>query len=333
MRWHDRRTPWQLGVALVALTGLVGALGPEGLPPAPPAQTTLRLITFSPALVLSVAQERGFFAAEGLRVDHTYTRSSAELMQGVINGTYDIAFTNPDNWIVYALRDGADVFMFMGSVTGGERTLVARPEIQSVDDLRGKDIAVDAVDSGFVLILWQILADHGLDFRTGDPRLVPVGATAQRLESMQRGETVAAILTSPQTEQALALGYRVLGRSSDHLPHYPGPQGGTTRRWAAAHEDELVRFIRAYVAATRWALAPENREEALAVHMAAAGVSREMAEDDYAVVQPDATINIAGIQTILDLRVALGFLPEPVPPAEQFYDVRYWEAATGQRHP
>ena len=66
MRWHDRRTPWQLGVALVALTGLVGALGPESLPPAPPAQTTLRLITFSPALVLSVAQERGFFAAEGL---------------------------------------------------------------------------------------------------------------------------------------------------------------------------------------------------------------------------------------------------------------------------
>src|SRR3712207_7547548 len=37
-------------------------------------------------------------------------------------------------------------------------------------------IAVDAVDSGFVLILWQILADNGVDFRTGDPRLVAVGA-------------------------------------------------------------------------------------------------------------------------------------------------------------
>jgi len=199
------------------------------------------------------------------------------------------------------------------------------------EDLRGKDIAVDAVDSGFVMILWQILADQGVDFRGGDPRLVPVGATAQRLASMERGETVAGILTSPQTEQALARGYRDLGRSFDHIPQYPGQQGGTTRRWAASHVDELIRFIRASVAATDWALA--NREEALALHMRATDKPREAAEDDFAAIQPAATINVQGIQTILDLRTALGFLPPPTPPADRFYDVRYWEAATGRRHP
>jgi ABC-type nitrate/sulfonate/bicarbonate transport system substrate-binding protein len=301
--------------------------------PSGPDLTPLRLITFTPPLVLAVAQARGDFVREGLRVEHTITRSSAQLMRGVIDGTYDLAFTNPDNWVTYATRDGADVFMFMGVVTGGERTLVARPEIQSAADLRGKALAVDAVDSGFVMILWQILADQGVDFRTGDPRLVPVGTTELRLASMERGETHAAILTSPLTEQALARGYRVLGRSSDHLPHYPGPQGGTTRRWAAAHGDTLVRFIRAYVAATRWALEPAHREEALALHMAATGLTREQAADDYATIQPDATINVAGIQTILDLRVALGFLEPPALPAEQFYDPRYWEQATGRQHP
>ncbi len=189
------------------------------------------------------------------------------------------------------------------------------------------------MDSGFVMILWKILNDQGVDYRSGDPKLIPVGTTALRLESMERGETFAAIMTSPETEQALARGYRVLGRSTDHLPNYPGPQGGTTRRWAAAHEDELVRFIRAYVAATAWALAPGNREEALALHMAATGLNRQQAEDDYAAIQPDATINVAGIQTILDLRTALGFLQAPAPPVEAFYDTRYWEAATGRRHP
>ncbi|MBX5489865.1 MAG: ABC transporter substrate-binding protein [Chloroflexi bacterium] len=310
-------------------------LGPLARAQAPEGRTldTLRLITFTPPLVLSVAQERGFFTAEGLVVEHTITSSSRELMTGVIDGTYDIAFTNPDNWITYAVRDGADVVMFQGVIGSTERTLVARPEIQSVADLRGQDIAVDAVDSGFVLILWQILADHGIDFRTGDPRLVPVGAPAQRLASMERGETVAAILVSPQTEEALARGYRVLGRSLDHLPQYPGPQGGTTRRWAAANEDRLVRFIRAYVAATDWALAPANREEAIALHQRRAGLERAVAEDDYAAVQPGATINIPGIQIVLDLRAALGFLPPPVPPAEQFYDTRYWERATGRPHP
>lgn len=297
------------------------------------ALTTLRLITFTPPVVLAVAQARGHLAAEGLRVEHTITRSSAQLMRGVIDGTYDLGFTNPDNWVTYVTRDGADVFMFQGVVTGGERTLVVRPEIQSAQDLRGKDIAVDAVDSGFVMILWQILNDLGVDFRGGDPRLVAVGTTSLRLESMERGETFAAILTSPETEQALAKGYRVLGRSRDHLPHYPGPQGGTTRAWAAAHEDTLVRFIRAYVAATRWALDPANREEVLALHVAATGLTRAQAEEDYAAIQPDATINVAGIRTILDLRTALGFLQGPAPPIERLYDTRYWEAATGRRHP
>jgi ABC-type nitrate/sulfonate/bicarbonate transport system substrate-binding protein len=330
-----------LSLALVAasVAGVVGlaAGGPLGRPVAAQGTkgglTPIRLITFTPGVVLSVAQARGFFAAQGLQVEHTLTSSSQQLMQGVIDGTYDIAFTNPDNWIVYVTRDNADVFMFAGNVTGSERTLVARPEIQSVDDLRGKDIAVDAVDSGFVLILWRILADQGIDFRGGDPRLVAVGATALRLQSMERGETVAAILTSPETEQALALGYRVLGRSMDHLPQYPAPQSGTSRRWAAAHQDELVRFIRAYVAATDWTLDPANREAALALHRDAWNVTREAAEAEYAAIQPAATINTAGIQTILDLRAELGFLTPPIPPATRFYDVRYWEAATGRRHP
>src|SRR5207302_11358760 len=95
------------------------------------APDTLRLITFTPPVVLAVAQARGQLAAEGLRVEHTITRSSAQLMHGVIDGTYEIGFTNPDNWVTYVTRDGADVFMFQGVVTGGERTLVVRPEIQS----------------------------------------------------------------------------------------------------------------------------------------------------------------------------------------------------------
>ena len=61
------------------------------------APDTLRLITFTPPVVLAVAQARGQLAAEGLRVEHTITRSSAQLMHGVIDGTYDLGFTNPDD--------------------------------------------------------------------------------------------------------------------------------------------------------------------------------------------------------------------------------------------
>ncbi len=340
MHWRDPRTARRsLGLLLAALALMLAGTGTPGplaarataQGQAPTARYALKVITFTPPLALVVAQERGFFAAEGLEVENVITQSSAQLMRGVIDGTYDIGCTNPDNWITYVVRDGADVFMFMGVDTGGERTVVVRPEIQTAEDLRGRAIAVDAVDSGLVMILWKVLADHGVDFRTGDPQLVPVGTTSLRLDSMERGETFAAITSGPDTERALALGFRVLGRSSDHLPDYPGPQCGTTRRWAAAHPDALVHFVRAMVAAIDWAR--QNRDVAIALYRDTRGVSQQAAEETYQALQPDGTVNVAGIQTILDLRVALGFLQPPAPPAERFYDTRYWEQATGRQHP
>src|SRR3954470_22375336 len=165
------RRGWRQG-ALLALTatlllGLASAAVGFGQPAEAQglkgggAPYTLRVITFSTPLVLAIAQGRGFLAAEGLQLDHTITQSSAQLMGGVIDGTYDIGLTNPDNWITYVMRDNADVFMFQGNDAGGERVVMARPEIQAVEDLRGQALAVDAVDSGLVMILWKILNDQG----------------------------------------------------------------------------------------------------------------------------------------------------------------------------
>src|SRR5262249_39255889 len=112
-----------LAAAVVGPAAWSAATAPaaaQGVKGSPGATTVIRVITFAPSIVLAPAKERGFFAALGLAVDHTITASSAQLMGGVVDGTYDIAFTNPDNWITYAVRDGADVLMFQGSATGQE---------------------------------------------------------------------------------------------------------------------------------------------------------------------------------------------------------------------
>src|SRR4051812_18422256 len=115
--WVTGRGARALSIALlVGLVGLstAGLLGQPAAAQAPKGSgmATIRLITFAPRIVLSVALGRGFFAAEGLNVAHTLTTSSAQMMNGVVDGTYDMALTNPDNWITYVTRDNADVFMF-----------------------------------------------------------------------------------------------------------------------------------------------------------------------------------------------------------------------------
>ena len=340
--WLHRASALTLALTL-AITGALSLDG--GSPPAPTTAAqgikgggeprTLRVIHFSVPPILTVAKDRGFFAAQNLQVENITTQSSQQLMQGVVAGTYDIGCTNADNWIAYVLRDDADVFLFQGATQGENRSVVMRPEIQSPEDLRGRALAVDAVDSGLVMILWRILAEHGVDFRTGDPSLIPVGTTSLRLDSMERGETFAAIVSPTDLDDALRRGFRVLGESRDYLPEYPAPDCGTSRRWAVANEDALVRYIRAWIAATDWALHPANREEAMAIYMRESGASRPVAEARFAEINPTGAINIPGIQTILDLRTALGFLPGtgPLPPIQRFYDTRYWERATGRPHP
>jgi NitT/TauT family transport system substrate-binding protein len=84
-------------VSLGVATPLLGSASHTLAQTEPPLPDVLRLITYTPPLVYSVAQERGFFDREGLRVEHTQTGSSQELMTGVIDGTFDLAFSNPDN--------------------------------------------------------------------------------------------------------------------------------------------------------------------------------------------------------------------------------------------
>jgi hypothetical protein len=95
----------------------------------------------------------------------------------------------------------------------------------------------------------------------------------------------------------------------------------------------LNRFIWASAAASQWARDPANRAAAIALYREATGANQETAEEAYATLIPDAAIDVNGIQMVLDLRVALGFMAAPAPPATRFYDTRYWEAATGRRDP
>ena len=91
----------------------------------------------------------------------------------------------------------------------------------------------------------------------------------------------------------------------------------------------MVRFIRAWAAATDWMLRPENREEAMALVMKEEGVNRQRAEQAFAAIVPKGAINAEAIRRNMELRIQLGVYPPPHHTAEHFYDASYWCEATG----
>src|SRR5689334_19466161 len=144
-----------------------------------------------PAMV--IGRLKGFFATEGLKVEVTRTANSTDQMRGLSNGTYQIASTAFDNVLGWSGREGAELVAIAQIIDKAVFPVFVRPEIKTWSDLRGKKLAVDAVDTAFALVLRKVLLAHDLDMTRGDYDLVVVGNTPLRLESMKRGETVAGI--------------------------------------------------------------------------------------------------------------------------------------------
>ncbi len=286
----------------------------------------LRLIGFGRSSLVALARARGLLAERGLDVETTLTPSSTEQMRGVGEGRWDIASTAFDNVLAWSGREGAEFVAVAHAVGEVDLTLYVRPEIGDWEALRGRKLAVDAVDTAFGLVLRRILLDHDLDLDRGDYELVPEGATGSRLESMQRGDTVAAILGPPWAQQGEDGGFVRFASHRDVIPDYPRGVFAVTRTWAAENTDALVGFLGALEAARRWA--GDAPDEAAALLAAEERTSAEAAAASLVRESLGLGLDVARLGVALDLRVGLGLAPPLGSELARYVDDSFHEAAT-----
>ncbi len=273
-----------------------------------------------------VAEYRGFFAAEGLTVDYHLTTYAPDHNRGMAEGRWHISLSSPDTMIARMTTDGVDYRLFMQAETGLDAALVGRPEISSVEQLRGQLLAGDPGDSNLDLIRRKILRTHGIT--EDEYRVEIIGSSPPHLEAFLQGRVAAAMLTPPSSDKALAAGGTVLAQADYYAPNWPLTGGWGLREWLEQHRELVVRFVRAWVKATDWLLQPEHREETIELIMAKEGLNRAGAEKSYRRVVPKAKIDPAVLRRVLELRAEMGVYKPPYDPAERFYDIRYWCEAT-----
>ena len=298
-----------------------------------PSPTPIRLIQFRAAYNLPVhaAVENGIFAGGGLAVEIEYTPGSAYLVEAVRTGRCIIGHAAADDVVAdVENQPGSDLFAFMG-LHSGLLSLVGAPGCPTMESLRGKPLAVDARDSGFVFILEKALRDHG--FGPDDYELVEVGGWESRYQTLIEGKLHATLLTPPFVGDALERGCHIIARGEEMAPVYQATVGLAKRSWAEDNRTHLVNYIRCYVAATEWCFAPGNRRrclDLLARHNGLAGAAAEKTLDSLLDPEhglyPKAELNVPGIAAALDLRAGMGFIAPPTPPPEKYIDVSYYEA-------
>ena len=274
-----------------------------------------------------VAEEMGFFAREGLEIKFDEATYAPEHNEGMAQGRWDFTLSSADTMIARNTTDGTDYVLFMQAEEGLTATLVGRTGVNSLEQLRGQLLAGDPGDSNLDLIRVKILRTHGI--RERDYQIDIIGSSPKRLEAFLAGRVAAAMLTPPSTEKALAAGGVKLAWAADYVPDWPLTCGWTRRAWLKDHRKLVVRFIRAWAAATDWMMEEKNRDAAVALTMEKEHMDRERAAETCARVVAKARINPRAIRSVMELRIEMGVMKPDVGPAEKFYDASYWSEATG----
>lgn len=305
------------------------------------AQTKVTIVTFAGVTNIAVwaGIENGFFAKEGLEVTHEITRGSTASMQGLMDGKYHFASAALDNTI--AIKEGQgdikfdnfDVVAILG-VHSGMTKIVARPEIKRLEDIKGKVIAADALNSGYGLVLVKVLAGKGLQAHK-DYSAVAVGSTPNRIAAMKEGKAVAAMISPPEHVALIKEGYNLLGDATEAIGAYQGSAVVVRQSWAKANEKTVLAFIRSQVAATDWVFADKAGAIAL-LKKRLKNLPDTEVESAYTEMVTSkgglnrgARINAEGVKTLLALRNELSGSAVKLSDASRYLDLTYYEKATG----
>lgn len=291
-------------------------------------------------LPLWAGMEQGTFERHGVTVRLHLTRGSVEQLSGLARGEWDIGLTAFDNVVAYREGQGevpiegpVDLFAFMGCDDAFLR-LVVQGDIETYDDLRGRQLSVDAMTTGFAFVLQAMIEKAGL---TGAVEFVSVGGVQQRWEALKEGEHAGTLLLTPFEFIAEQVGLRTLQSANEVFPRYQGVVGAARQSWASAHQEHLVAFISGYLEALDWLFDAGNRDAACDLLVRnLPNMTAQLAKrccDIFLAPEGgfmrNAEIDFAGADTVLSLRSRYGPNGSALGGGKAYCDLTYLNQARG----
>jgi ABC-type nitrate/sulfonate/bicarbonate transport system substrate-binding protein len=285
-------------------------------------------------LQVTIAESHGLFAKYGVAVETENFPNSDELRSALAAGKGDLAYLAVDNAVAMVELAHQDVIIVMGG-EGSQNELIARPEIKSVQDLRGKTLIVDAPNTAYALQMKKILLLSGLQAGK-DYEMKAYGATPQRFVAMRENKSYAgSMLGPPSSIIAKREGFVSLGSVQEVIGPYQAAGFFAERAWSTKNREALSNFLAAIVEAQHWLMASENKSQVVELMTKEMHLAPEVASETYEslMTKPggfakDAAFDLQGFQNVLKLRAEIEGSWGGHPPApEKYYDSSYYEAA------
>ncbi len=274
-----------------------------------------------------VAHEAGYFTKEGLDDDIILIPSGTQLAQVTVAGEIDIGSLNGSSAIAAALQ-GADLKIVGNSGNKMIFSLYVRPEIKSVEALKGKRIGITRFGSAPDISIRYALRKHNIN-PDKDLTLMQLGFMATVAAGLQGG-SIEGGGVSPPTQFAIEkAGFKELISITDMDFAFPNPALVAVGSIIRSKPDVINRFMRAYTRGIHRARTDrEFTYKAMAKYTKIQDTAvLQKAYDFYMskVLEKAPYINITGVQNVLD------DLAKTVPAAKnakpaQFVDNRFLDS-------
>jgi len=210
--------------------------------------------------VLWIAQDAGFFAKHGLKVELYTSKGSADAVRLLMSKDLDIVLAGGDA-LVKANLAGADLVAFAGIVNTFYHRLAAGPAVREAADLRGRSIGLPFLGGPQDMTVRVVLKRAGLEYGK-DVRITNMGSEYARLTAVRQGRTDAVTTDAPDSVLK-GLGLHVVAEAPSWNVPYPYMAAVARRGTLKKQEAAALNFLRSLCEAMSFYR--DHQDESLAI--------------------------------------------------------------------
>lgn len=195
---------------LLAAMLLATAASAEGL-----TKVTMAFCTWTGYAPMFIAQANGYFEEAGLDMDIQVIEDESTYAALITTGNIDFLATAQDPNIKMYANGATSRYVLAMDASRGADGLVATADIATLDDLKGRALALDKSASSYYFFLTAL--ENGSSLKEEDINVMDMGDTTEAGLAFMSGSVDAAIMWEPELSEALAIeGAHALVTSADY---------------------------------------------------------------------------------------------------------------------
>lgn len=260
---------------------------------------------------IHLAREKGFYRAEALDVDYVIMKPQVA-MQALIAG--DVGYTTALGSTIRAALRNIPLRVVMTIADKPLFALMAKPEIKSVEELRGRLVGVSSFGASTDTYARALLRRYGL-MPNQDVKILALGGGTLRIAAMESGAIDAALIEAPYNVMLERKGFRRILFVGDVIPS-PLAGLGTKLEKIQKQPEEVQRLVRATLRGVRYA--KDNKAEAIRLIMKWSEMDQDLAQGSYEMAasgwSPSGAATSEGMQIAMEeirAELKLDAAPDP----------------------